>query len=69
MTRVLLVLSIALLLLHLDLAAKQLTAAEQLQSVAEKYVKKALTALEPLPDSDYKRLLLSWANFMVKRDY
>ena len=37
--------------------------------LAEKYVKKALIALEPLPDSDYKRLLLAWANFMVKRDY
>lgn len=37
--------------------------------LAEKYVKKALAALEPLPDSDHKRLLLAWANFMVKRDH
>ncbi|MDI6739315.1 MAG: polyprenyl synthetase family protein [Candidatus Edwardsbacteria bacterium] len=37
--------------------------------LAEKYVKKAVSALEPLPDSDYKRLLLAWANFMVKREY
>jgi geranylgeranyl diphosphate synthase type I len=37
--------------------------------LAEKYVKRAFAALEPLPDSDYKRLLLAWANFMVRREY
>ncbi|MCU0607561.1 MAG: polyprenyl synthetase family protein [Candidatus Edwardsbacteria bacterium] len=37
--------------------------------LAEKHVKRALAALEPLPDSDHKRLLLAWANYMVKREY
>ena len=37
--------------------------------LAEKYVKRAFAALEPLPDSDHKRLLLAWANYMVRREY
>ncbi len=37
--------------------------------LAEKHVKKAVGSLETLPDSEHKRLLLAWANFMVKRDY
>lgn len=37
--------------------------------LAQKYVRKALAALEPLPFSDYKKLLLSWANYMIDREF
>ncbi len=37
--------------------------------LAQKYVRKALAALEPLPISDYKKLLLSWANYMINREF
>lgn len=37
--------------------------------LAQKYVRKALAALEPLPMSDYKKLLLSWANYMINREF
>jgi len=37
--------------------------------LAQKYVRKALVALEPLPLSDYKKLLLSWATYMINREF
>lgn len=37
--------------------------------LAQKYVRKALTSLEVLPMSDYKKLLLSWANYMINREF
>jgi geranylgeranyl diphosphate synthase type I len=37
--------------------------------LAQKYVRKAIGSLEPLPDSEYKRLLMQWANYMVNREF
>jgi len=37
--------------------------------LAQKYVRKALSSLEVLPMSDYKKLLLSWANYLINREF
>ena len=38
------------------------------QDISHKYVDKALEHLQPLPDSEYKVLLQSWANYLIQRD-
>ena len=37
--------------------------------MAQKYVRKAVAALEALPDSEYKKLLLLWADYMINREF
>jgi geranylgeranyl diphosphate synthase type I len=37
------------------------------QSLALSYIEKAKKYLKDIPDTKYKKLLLSWANFMIKR--
>ncbi|TYQ16003.1 UNVERIFIED_CONTAM: geranylgeranyl diphosphate synthase type I [Acetivibrio alkalicellulosi] len=39
------------------------------KSLAEGYIKKALPYLDVIEDSMYKDLLLSWADFMINRDF
>jgi len=42
---------------------------EHAAELAQKYVRKAVTALEPLPDTEYKQLLMQWADYMVNRTF
>jgi geranylgeranyl diphosphate synthase type I len=37
--------------------------------MAQKYVRKAVAALEALPDSEYKKLLMLWADYMINREF
>ncbi|MDQ7799145.1 MAG: polyprenyl synthetase family protein [Candidatus Edwardsbacteria bacterium] len=37
--------------------------------MAQKYVRKAVAALETLPDSEYKKLLMLWADYMINREF
>ena len=39
------------------------------QAISHKYVDEALAHLRPLPDSEYKVLLRSWANYLIQRDF
>jgi len=39
------------------------------QAISHKYVDEALAHLRPLPDSEYKVLLRSWANYLIERDF
>lgn len=41
---------------------------EYAKSLADKIVNQALEELAPLPDSQYKRLLLAWADYVADRD-
>lgn len=41
---------------------------EYAKSLAEKIVTQALEELAPLPDSQYKRLLLAWADYVADRE-
>ncbi|MFW5708677.1 MAG: polyprenyl synthetase family protein [Chloroflexota bacterium] len=41
---------------------------EHARSLAEEYVSAALTHLDPIHDSDYKRLLISWAHYITSRE-
>lgn len=38
------------------------------QAISHKYVDEALAHLRPLPESEYKILLKSWANYLIQRD-
>jgi geranylgeranyl diphosphate synthase type I len=42
---------------------------EHAAELAQKYVRKAISDLEPLPETEYKQLLLQWANYMVNREF
>jgi geranylgeranyl diphosphate synthase type I len=42
---------------------------EHTAELAQKYVRKAITALEPLPETEYKQLLMQWADYMVNRTF
>ena len=42
---------------------------EYAQDISHKYVDEALAHLRPLPDSEYKVLLRSWANYLIQRDF
>jgi geranylgeranyl diphosphate synthase type I len=37
--------------------------------LAQKYVRRAVAALEALPESDYKKLLMMWADYMINREF
>ena len=37
--------------------------------LAQKYVRRAVAALETLPESEYRRLLMIWAEFMINREF
>lgn len=37
--------------------------------LAQKYVRRAAAALEALPESDYKKLLMMWADYMINREF
>lgn len=39
------------------------------RSLAESIVEQAISEIEPLPDSNYKELLLTWAKYVVNRDF
>ncbi len=39
------------------------------QDMSHKYVDEAQEYLQPLPDSEYKVLLRSWANYLIQRDF
>jgi len=40
---------------------------ERTKKLAASYIKKAKKYLKPVPESKYKNLLMSWANFMTER--
>jgi geranylgeranyl diphosphate synthase type I len=42
---------------------------EHAAELAQKYVRKAIAALEPLPETEYKQLLMQWADYMVNRTF
>jgi geranylgeranyl diphosphate synthase type I len=42
---------------------------EYAKKLAESIVSQAISELDPLPDSKYKDLLLTWAQFVVNRDF
>lgn len=46
---------------------KRLGGIEKTQDLAISYINKAKKYLKDIPDSKYKNLLLSWADFMIKR--
>lgn len=46
-----------------------LGAVKSTAELALEHVNRALPELDPLPDSDYKRLLASWARFMIDRQF
>jgi len=50
--------------LLVDLGAIEFT-----KRLAQSYVQQALKHLNPLPPSRYKELLLTWANFMIEREF
>jgi geranylgeranyl diphosphate synthase type I len=37
--------------------------------MAQKYVRKAVAALDALPESTYKKLLMGWADYMINREF
>ncbi|MEW6686645.1 MAG: polyprenyl synthetase family protein [Candidatus Edwardsbacteria bacterium] len=39
------------------------------QSLANQFIKKAFYHLEKIPDSDYKELLRTWAEYMIEREF
>lgn len=47
---------------------RDLGAIKYAQDLSHKYVDEALAHLRPLPDSEYKVLLRSWANYLIQRD-
>jgi geranylgeranyl diphosphate synthase type I len=42
---------------------------EHAAELAQKYVRKAINALEPMPETEYKQLLMQWADYMVNRTF
>ncbi len=48
---------------------RDLGAIEYARDISHKYVAEALEHLRPLPDSEYKVLLRSWANYLIQRDF
>ena len=47
----------------------ELGAVERTQRVAKRYVTEALEQLHKLPDSRYKQLLATWADYIVSREF
>jgi geranylgeranyl diphosphate synthase type I len=47
----------------------ELEGISETKKMAEKIISQARRELEVLPDSSYKQLLLSWADFMVSREF
>ncbi|MBN1350857.1 polyprenyl synthetase family protein [candidate division KSB1 bacterium] len=50
-------------------ALKQLGGIEQTKKIAENYILNAQKAIEGIPDSKYKQLLLTWADYLVNREF
>lgn len=48
---------------------RELGAIEYTQTLARNYVEKALAHLAIVPDSDYKKLLQSWAEYLIEREF
>ncbi len=48
---------------------RDLGAIQYAQEISRKYVAEALAHLRPLPESEYKLLLRTWANYLIQRDF
>ncbi len=47
----------------------QLGGISETKQLAEQIIREARPELDALPDSDYKKLLLAWADFMISREF
>ena len=48
---------------------KSLGGIERTKDLAKAMIQQAVTCLRPVPASEYKQLLLSWARYMIQRDF
>ena len=54
---------------EVTLLFQQLGGIERSGQLARLHVERAVPCLEAIPDSNYKRLLMLWADFMVNREF